>query len=74
VTRPYGRKPGSPLSPRQADVLFLVAAGSTYEEVGEELGSSGVTVNTHVATIRAKLGAKTTAHAVAIAYQKGLLP
>lgn len=43
------------LSPRQRDVLALVARGLTNREVGETLGIAADTVRTHVATILAAL-------------------
>lgn len=68
-----GRRPGRPLSERQNDVLLFLADGDTPKTIAEELGIAPDTVHVMSATIRAKLGAKTTAHAIAIAYQKGIL-
>jgi DNA-binding CsgD family transcriptional regulator len=44
------------LSPREIDVLRLVADGSTNAEVGEALGISPRTVQKHLEHIFAKLG------------------
>jgi DNA-binding NarL/FixJ family response regulator len=44
------------LSPRERDVLGLVAAGRSNSAVGEQLGLTARTVETHVASVLAKLG------------------
>jgi DNA-binding NarL/FixJ family response regulator len=45
----------SGLTPRERDVLRLVAAGYTYKEVGVRLSISGRTVETHAAAVLRKL-------------------
>ncbi|WP_090054747.1 helix-turn-helix transcriptional regulator [Lentzea fradiae] len=60
-------------TPRERDVLALVASGRTNREVGEELYISEKTVSVHLSRIMAKLGASRRAEAVAIAYDRGLL-
>ncbi|MEU1627688.1 response regulator transcription factor [Streptomyces sp. NPDC020096] len=62
-----------PLSPREVEVLGLVAAGSTNRETAARLFISEATVKTHLLHIYAKLGVKDRAAAVAAAYEKGLL-
>jgi DNA-binding NarL/FixJ family response regulator len=62
-----------PLSPREIEVLGLVAAGSTNRETAARLFISEATVKTHLLHIYAKLGVKDRAAAVAVAYEKGLL-
>lgn len=63
-----GRKPAEPvLSPREREVLSLVAAGLTAEAVGEKLFISAMTVNTHVRNAMEKLGAHSRTHAVVLA-------
>ncbi|MDF3291772.1 response regulator [Streptomyces silvisoli] len=62
-----------PLSPREIEVLGLVAAGSTNRESAARLFISEATVKTHLLHIYAKLGVKDRAAAVAVAYAKGLL-
>lgn len=69
VTRTLRRK----LSDRQVDILRLIAAGHTTEEIAEELHIEVSTVRTHEARIRGILRVKSRAAAVAIAYQEGLL-
>jgi DNA-binding NarL/FixJ family response regulator len=44
------------LSPRELDVLGLVAAGRSNSAIGEQLGLTARTVETHVANVLAKLG------------------
>jgi PAS domain S-box-containing protein len=59
------------LSPRQRDVIELVAEGLTSTEIAERLGVSPETVRTHLRNARLKLGASTKAQAVAIAMLRG---
>ena len=61
------------LSQRQHDVLRLVAQGMTRKEVARELGIQPHTAADHAAAMRATLGAKTLAHAVAIGAKRGIL-
>ncbi len=62
------------LSPRQLDVLRLAAVGHSGKSAARELGVSPRTVEIHRGTALRKLGALTIAHAVAIAFTKGMLP
>jgi DNA-binding CsgD family transcriptional regulator len=61
------------LTPRERDVLDLTAAGLDQGEIARELSLTVGTVNAHASHLRCKLDADTMAHAVAIAYQRGLL-
>jgi DNA-binding CsgD family transcriptional regulator len=61
------------LSPRQLDVLRLVAVGSNATQIATELSISEATVRTHVKHILDRLGAHNRAHAVALAMAGGLL-
>jgi DNA-binding CsgD family transcriptional regulator len=66
------RKPGTGvLSPREHQVVELLASGSTGEEVAERLGISPATVRVHVRNATGKLGASTRTQAVAIAVARG---
>jgi DNA-binding NarL/FixJ family response regulator len=61
------------LSPREREVLELVARGSTNREIAEELYLSPLTVKTHVSRILTKLRARDRVQLVVIAYQTGLV-
>jgi DNA-binding CsgD family transcriptional regulator len=61
------------LTPREHDVLAGIADGLSDQQIGDRLHISHHTVNRHGDVLRARLGVRTRAHAVAIAYQHGLL-
>ena len=61
------------LTPREIDVLRLVAAGNANKEIGTQLSLTEVTVKTHVKNILAKLGANDRTHAVTIALKRGII-
>jgi len=63
----------SVLSPRERDVLGLVAQGLSNKQIGKRLFVSEGTVKTHVTSVFNKLGVETRAQAVAVAASKGLL-
>ncbi|HMC05366.1 MAG TPA: response regulator transcription factor [Actinomycetota bacterium] len=67
------RRPEAPLSKREAEILQMVAYGSTTKEVAHDLGISPHTVKTHLERIFEKLGANDRAQAVAIAIRKGIV-
>ena len=67
------RPPAAELSTRQLEVLLLVAQGDTNREIGVKLFLAEETVKSHVRVILAVLGARSRAHAVARAYERGLL-
>ncbi len=54
------------LSPRQQQILNLIAEGYRTADIAHELALKPETVNQHIGKIRKKLNAKTNAHAVAI--------
>jgi DNA-binding NarL/FixJ family response regulator len=60
------------LTPREADVLALIAEGRTNAEIAEALVVSAATVKSHVNRIFAKAGVRDRAQAVVYAYEKGL--
>jgi DNA-binding CsgD family transcriptional regulator len=62
------------LTPRESEVLALVAAGRSNREIGEQLYVSVKTASVHVSNIMAKLGARTRTEAAAVARRRGLLP
>ncbi len=61
------------LTPRETEILGLVAAGRTNGEIGRQLFISTKTVSVHVSNILAKLGASGRTEAAAIARRRGLL-
>lgn len=65
---------GDPLTPRELDVLRLVADGLTNKAIARELGISDHTAKFHVGAILAKLGAESRTEAVSLAARSGLLP
>ena len=70
---PSGGERLSPLTPREQDVLRLLARGRSNRQIGEELFITGKTASVHVSNILAKLGASSRTEAVAIAYREGLI-
>ena len=65
---------GDVLTPREAEVLGLVAEGLSNRDVGQRLFISTKTASVHVSNILAKLGAKSRTEAVSLARRRGLLP
>ncbi|HMF76968.1 MAG TPA: response regulator transcription factor [Bryobacteraceae bacterium] len=61
------------LTPREIEVLSLVARGFGNKEVGDMLGTAPGTVKAHVQSILSKLGAKDRTNAVTIALRRGIL-
>ena len=60
------------LTPREAEVLKLIAAGLSNAEIAAALVVSAATVKTHVNHVFAKTGARDRAQAVRYAYQHGI--
>jgi DNA-binding CsgD family transcriptional regulator/tetratricopeptide (TPR) repeat protein len=60
------------LSPREAEVLALVARGGTNRAIAEQLFISEKTVTSHLTHVFAKLGVTSRAAATAFAYEHGL--
>jgi DNA-binding NarL/FixJ family response regulator len=61
------------LTPREREVLALVAEGLSNRQVGERLFVSTKTASVHVSNILAKLGAHSRTEAATLARRRGLL-
>lgn len=76
--RPAARRseegPSTALTPREEEILALVARGRTNGEIGRQLFISTKTVSVHVSNILGKLGAAGRTEAADLARRRGLLP
>lgn len=64
---------GPSLTPREREVLRLLADGCTNDTIAEALAISPQTVRTHIQKAMDRLGASTRTHAVAIALRESLI-
>lgn len=71
---PAGASQVSPLTPRENEVLQLIAKGLSYQRIADTLGMSPHTVTTHIKQIYRKLAVNSRGEAVFEAMQLGLLP
>src|SRR5216684_7858166 len=62
------------LTPRERDILQLVAEGHTSAAIAERLGISPRTVEVHRANLLHKLGLRTQTDVIRYALRRGLLP
>lgn len=61
------------LTPREIDVLQLIAEGKANKEIAIHFSISEASVKSHVANMLSKLGASDRAHAVAIGIKRGII-
>jgi DNA-binding NarL/FixJ family response regulator len=76
LASPAGPEPASELTvltPREREVVELVATGMSNEEIADQLSVSPLTAKTHVNRAMMKLGARSRAQLVVIAYESGLV-
>jgi len=66
------RTPNSDLSPREREVLSLMAHGKSNKEIASDLGITEATVKCHVSVILLRLGVTDRTQAVIAALQRGL--
>jgi DNA-binding NarL/FixJ family response regulator len=69
---PTATKPRAKITPREREVLALIACGYSTSEIASALWITEDTVRTHVKRLLARLSARTRAQAVAIAFRDGL--
>ena len=67
------RIPRSELSPRELEILRLIAHGGSNREIANTLAISEGTVRVHASNIFAKLGCSDRAQAVSEAFQRGII-
>jgi DNA-binding CsgD family transcriptional regulator len=72
--RVTARSDPAALTPRETEVLALVAEGRSNREIAQQLFISAKTVSVHVSNVLAKLHAAGRTEAVALARRRGLLP
>ena len=61
------------LSPREIEVLRLIAGGNSNKLIADQLSVGEATVKSHVTNILSKLGANDRAHAVTIGLKRGII-
>lgn len=61
------------LSLREIEVLRLISAGNSNKEIADHLSIGETTVKSHVTNILSKLCAKDRAHALTIAFRRGII-
>ena len=66
------RPPANRLTPREVDVLRLIAHGKSNNEIAQQLFITEATVKTHINNLFAKIGVRDRAQAVTYAFQHGV--
>jgi DNA-binding NarL/FixJ family response regulator len=68
----HAQADSTPCSPREREVLGILAKGATNREIADRLRISETTVRSHVQSLRGKLAARSRAELVARAFERGL--
>jgi DNA-binding NarL/FixJ family response regulator len=66
-------RPRDDLTPREIDVLRLIAGGNANKEIADRLSIGEASVKSYVANILSKLDAKDRAHAVTLGLKRGII-
>ena len=74
LKRPGGTDPYETLTPREREVLHLVAEGLTSSEIAGRLFISPRTAESHRANLMRKLGLRSRTDLVRFAFQRGIVP
>ncbi|MFI0914185.1 response regulator transcription factor [Streptomyces abikoensis] len=64
---------GTPLTAREIEILDAFSFGRSTAEVASQMFVTVNTVKSHLLRINSRLGSRDRAHAIAIAYRRGLL-
>ena len=72
ITRPAPPKELDELTPREQEILRLIADGLSNAQIGQQLYISETTVKTHVTHILQKLGLHDRVQAIVLAHQTGM--
>lgn len=72
-TRPEALDPAASLTPRQREILQLLARGQSAKEIGSELGISARTVESHKYQMMETLGVHTSAELILVAIKSGIV-
>jgi DNA-binding NarL/FixJ family response regulator len=73
LTTPLSQPPQQQPTPREIEVLQLIAEGLANHEIGKALFLSEETVKTHIRHLLAKLQARSRAHAVTVGFKRALI-
>ena len=66
-------EPGAGLTPRETEVLALLAEGLSNKGIAARIGIAERTAKFHVESILAKLGAETRSEAIVLAARRGMV-